>query len=173
MPIKKAKTIDLKGKDYATVPERLKLFREDCPKGSIKTEYKIENEMLFFTATIIKDRGDDASAEAMGHSMTKMTNQQKEFEKQETIAIGRALAILGYLGSGEIASTEEMEQFNEYRDQQKEIAINKAIAELEEAKTIDELKKIYVRLGVLIKEDKIVKAKDKRKAELSDASNKD
>ena len=167
MANRKVQTMNLQGQEYAKVPERLRLFREDCPNGSIKTEFKIDGDTLIFTAYILKDKADPNSADATGHSMAKMSNKQKEFEKQETIAIGRALAILGYLASGEVASSEEMEAFNEYKKQQEEQAVGEAIARLEEAKTMDELKKVFVSLGTLIGNEEVVAAKDKRKAELS------
>ena len=40
--------------------------------------------------------------------MDKVGGRQKQFEKQETIAVGRALAFAGYLASGDIATAEEM-----------------------------------------------------------------
>jgi len=36
--MKKTKTIDLRGNQYAQVKERLKEFRADCPNGKIETE---------------------------------------------------------------------------------------------------------------------------------------
>jgi hypothetical protein len=44
----RTETIDLKGKSYATVPQRIKEFREACPKGKIITKYeKIEGVTIF------------------------------------------------------------------------------------------------------------------------------
>jgi len=40
-----------------------------------------------------------------------MYKSNKDFEKQETIAVGRALAFAGFLSDGEVASYEEMEDF--------------------------------------------------------------
>ena len=39
-----------------------------------------------------------------------MKNSDKEFEKQQTVSIGRGLSILGFFGD-ELATAEEMEQF--------------------------------------------------------------
>jgi len=41
---KKITTIDLKGKSYATVPTRIKEFRQDCPKGLIETKPDIRTD---------------------------------------------------------------------------------------------------------------------------------
>jgi hypothetical protein len=47
-----------------------------------------------------------------------MQNKDKEFEKQQTVSIGRGLSILGFFGD-ELATAEEMEQF--LKPQKKEI----------------------------------------------------
>jgi hypothetical protein len=112
---RKTTTIDLKGKAYATVPARIKEFREICPNGDIKTEPVMQNDgSVMFTAYILKDKSDTNSASATGHSIGKLTGD-KAFEKLETIAIGRALAILGFMASGDIASSEEMEEFQKHK----------------------------------------------------------
>lgn len=164
---RKAATVDLKGKEYATVPERLRLFREDSPNGSIITDYKfLEDGKVVFTTYILKDKNKPESGDATGHSMGEAKND-KGFEKLETISIGRALAILGYLASGDIASSEEMEAFNEYKENQRADAKIAAIAALEDAGTLEELKTVFLSLGGLIADTDVVEAKDKRKVELS------
>ncbi len=171
MSDRKAKTIKLKQgqteSDYARVPERLKEFREDCPRGDIQTKYQfLENGQVAFEAYVLKDKKDPSSGSATGHSLGH-SKGQKDFEKLETIAVGRALALLGYLASGEIASSEEMEAFNEYKEDQHNTAVTMAKEAIEDSKTIDELKEVFVGLGALIAEEEIVAAKDKRKAELT------
>lgn len=157
-------TIDLKGKDYATVPARLKIFREENPNGKIDTEPTVgEDGGVIFRATILKDKSNPHSAEATGHAMGG-SKGDKDFEKLETIAVGRALALLGYAASGEIASSEEMERFNEYRNDQIEMAIDTMKA----ATTVDELKQVFMGLGTLMAEKKIITAKDTKKRELLD-----
>lgn len=163
----RAKTMTLQGdKEYAKVPERLRLFREDCPNGLIETTPIIRDDgQIMFKARIVKDKSKPESAESTGHSLGKNAGV-KSFEKLETIAIGRALAILGYLASGEIASSEEMEQFLEYREQQ----VEEAIAILNNSETLDDLKAAFMSLGTLMAEEKIIKAKDKKKGELSETT---
>lgn len=160
----KVKTIDLKGREYATVPERLKQFREDCPNGLIETRPEIQSDgQIIFTARILKDKSDPASAEGTGHSMGN-AKADKGFEKLETIAVGRALAMLGYMASGEIASSEEMELFNEYKNDK----IDEAIGRMNQAETLEELKTIFMSLGSLMANSKIIEAKDARKEELNE-----
>lgn len=83
-------------KAYAQVKDRLKEFRTDCPNGLVETTPTITDTHIIFKARILKDKSDPASAEATGHSMGEVKGDKgKVFEKQETIAVGRALALLG------------------------------------------------------------------------------
>lgn len=127
-------TIKLKGNDYATVPQRLKEFREKNPRASITTKPVITGDTVIFEATIKSDNKNPDSAQATGHSYGKL-NGDKAFEKQETIAVGRALALLGYLNNGQVATSEEMEEFEEYRLGQVKEAIATA-TKREDFKTI-------------------------------------
>lgn len=152
------------GAEYAYVADRLKQFREDCPNGLIETTPKLlDDGKVMFTARILKDKNKPESAEATGHALGPNKNP-KDFEKVETQAVGRGLALLGYLASGEIASAEEMEDFLAYQ----ETRLEEAIEALEAAETIEELKNIFMSLGPLISEKAIVEAKDKRKAALNE-----
>lgn len=164
----RAKTVNLQGgAEYARVPERLKLFREDCPNGSIQTDYKFLDEgKVAFTAYILKDKSDPNSGDATGHALGS-TKGQKDFEKLETIAVGRALALLGYLASGEIASTEEMEEFNAYKEERHTRGVMDAVDLIGSAGSIEELKEVFLGLGGLIADAEVIEAKDKRKAELA------
>ena len=145
---KKIDTIKLQGKDYAQVKDRVKEFRQDCPNGLIKTKPTIQEDgTILFKATIIKDKSDDASAESTGHAMGNREGA-KAFEKLETIAVGRALALLGYSADGEIASADEMEEFIEYKKTQKEEMLMVGKEKLEYTKNLDELKKVWSDLPI-------------------------
>lgn len=129
-------TIKVQGGEYATVPTRLKAFRESHPRADVKTEPTFtENGDVIFKATIVSDVSDESSPKATGHSYGKMAGA-KAFEKQETIAVGRALALLGYLNNGQIASTEEMEEFESYQAE-------KIVKQIEEAETVEELLELF------------------------------
>lgn len=112
----KAQTMKLGTADYAKVSERVKLFREECPQGSIETVGDIKDGYIIFRTTVIKDLSNEFSARATGTAMQKVDGKQKEFEKTETISVGRALAMLGYLASGDVASSEEMEEFIDFKE---------------------------------------------------------
>jgi len=163
--MKKTETIDLKGKAYATVPARIKEFREANPNGLIETKPEILETEIMFSARILKDKSNPSSGEATGHAIGKKTGD-KAFEKLETIAVGRALALLGYMASGDIASGEEMSEFYEYKENQKIEARIHAIEKLEECKTLAELQEVWKSLGTIIQDKEVVAKKDELKTKL-------
>lgn len=128
------------GAEYAKVADRLKLFWEQNPKGAIKTAHIIQEEYIIFTTEITSDQSDTYSKKATGSAMEKL-GKIKTFEKTESVSVGRALALLGYMASGEIASSEEMEEFNDYKEQQRLEKIQELIEQAEQIKTKEELRK--------------------------------
>lgn len=139
----KINTINLQGKEYAQVKDRLAEFREKCPNGLIETTPTIQTDgSVMFKARILKDKSDENSAEATGHAMG-MNKGVKAFEKLETIAVGRALALLGYATNGDIASSEEMEEFIEYQQTKKEQQVFDLMAKVDEITNLEELRVFY------------------------------
>ena len=126
------------GADYALVPVRLKAFREANPRAKTETHPTIQDDTIIFKAHIVKDKADENSAEATGHAYGKNTGN-KAFEKLETVALGRALAQLGYLNNGQIATSEEMEEFEEYQ-------LNQVIEEINAASKRVEFQAILAKL---------------------------
>ena len=129
--MKQVKTTKIKGNvDYAKVADRLLEFRSQNPRSKISIKYSYDEAgNLTHTARIWKDKtecyellkagvnaeaiAESADAEASAFMFAEQLKKEKGFEKNESIAVGRALAILGYAVSGEIASSEEMEEFDE------------------------------------------------------------
>ena len=141
--VKKAETIKIGGNvDYAKVSERIKLFREDCPNGLIETEPKIEGNIIMFKCRVLKDKAKPQSAEATGHAIGE-NKGQKAFEKLESISVGRALAMLGYMASGEIATSEEMEEYMEYVEDKKLEEMLEIQEKISSIMTIEELREFY------------------------------
>jgi len=103
-----------KGK-YLTVPYRIKFVRDFFgERMSIQTEStELANGSHKFKANIYIDD----KLVSVGESK-QMKNADKEFEKQQTVSIGRGLSILGFFGD-ELATAEEMEQF--LKPQKKEL----------------------------------------------------
>jgi hypothetical protein len=178
---RKAKTMDVSGGVYAKVAERLKIFRSDWPKSKSETAYEYEVDgSIVFTVWLWKDKTDyievlkevkdekiargssDANGTAKGDPKGK-----KDFEKIESIALGRALAMLGYLASGEIASFEEMEEFLAFREKQHEQQITDAVKLIEKAKTNDELNKTIQSISHVLKFQPVIDAGKKKRAEFA------
>lgn len=104
MSDRKIPTIEIgKGVQYAKVAARSAEFHRDNEACSVETTCDFREGWVIFTAKVTTKKGTFT-----GHSMDKVQGRQKQFEKQETIAVGRALAFAGYLASGDIATYEEM-----------------------------------------------------------------
>lgn len=136
-------------KDYALVPDRLKQFRQENPRASIDTEptYNADGSITF-KATIVKDQADQYSAKSTGTARYTETElkRAKAFEKLETISIGRALATIGYLNDGRIASTEEMEEFYDLQS-------DKFRERIEKATSVDELMNVFKEMNAVQKKE--------------------
>jgi hypothetical protein len=154
--------------EYAKVNDRLLEFRSDCPKGSIVTSFQLVTDRIIFKSHIVKDRGDNTSAEATGHATGKDDGTEKVFEKLETIATGRALALLGYGAKGEIASSEEMEEFLAHKEEQLAEQVMEVTEAIGNCATQADLQKYWASLSgemkVLANE-----AKNAKKLELTPA----
>ena len=149
----KINTIKLQGKDYAQVKDRLRQFREDCPNGKIETIPTIQEDgQVLFRAFILKDKSDPNSAEATGHALGQ-NKGLKAFEKLESIAVGRALALLGYAQDGEIASGEEMIEFIEFQAERKRKLVEEAQMKLEKTTNLAELQDVWASLGAEMKKE--------------------
>ena len=107
-----------KGK-YLTVPYRIKFVRDYFgERMSIQTtSTELSNGSHKFKASIYLDD----KLVSVGESK-QMKNSDKEFEKQQTVSIGRGLSILGFFGD-ELATAEEMEQFLKPATTQKKPAV--------------------------------------------------
>ena len=93
--------------NYITVGYRINHVRNFFGERlSIQTEsIELSNGSHKFKAYIYLDDRLISTGESK-----QMKNADKEFEKQNTVSIGRALSFLGFMGD-EIATAEEMEQF--------------------------------------------------------------
>ncbi len=187
--MKQVKTTKIKGNvDYAKVADRLLEFRSQNPRSKISIKYSYDEAgNLTHTARIWKDKtecyellkagvnaeaiAESADAEASALMFAEQLKKEKGFEKNESIAVGRALAILGYAVSGEIASSEEMEEFEDWKNQQAEESRAKVLESMTNAKSIDELLTIWKSLTKEQQLDKEITArKDAKKGELSESS---
>ena len=167
--MKKTKTVDLKGKQYAQVKDRLQEFRSANPHALIETTPTIQDDgVVLFRARILTNKADDTSAEATGHAFGNVGKGEKSFEKLETIAVGRALALLGYASDGEIASSEEMEEFLAQKEEKRQQMIMDATEKLTSTKTLAQLKKVWASLPVEAKTE-LTKLKEELKKRYENA----
>lgn len=134
-------------KKYARVADRLMEFRNANPNGLIETTPTITGDTIIFKTRIVKDKSDTNSAEATGHAMGE-NKGTKAFEKLESVSVGRALALLGYASDGEIASSEEMEEFEAYKKQKEEEMLFSSQEKLEGCSSLEELKTVWSELPV-------------------------
>lgn len=164
----KLETIKYQGNDYATVPVRIKEFRSTNPRSSIVTTPMPQADgSMIIQAHIVTDRSDESSADATGsarYSETEM-KARKAYEKLETIATGRALSLLGYLNNGEVASTEEMAEFEGFK-------ADKIAENIEKAKSVEELMQIFNKMTAAEKKLFTESLSIKKKELANDSANK-
>jgi hypothetical protein len=109
--------IDMKGKNYAMVPERVTAFRKIFPDGFIETQMvsiSPDGKTVIFEARAgyYKEDGSKVLL-ATGHAKEVqgqgMVNGTSHIENCETSAVGRALGMIGLgLNGGGICSAEEL-----------------------------------------------------------------
>jgi len=103
------KTIDIKGKSYVMVNERIGFFRKLYPDGQIVTEMiKNDNGVCIFKAMVCVDGEVAATGHAYEKEGSTFINKTSYIENCETSAIGRALGIFGIGIDTSVASAEEV-----------------------------------------------------------------
>lgn len=108
------KMLDLKGKNYAMVPERVTAFRKLFPDGFIKTEIVSNDGTTVLMQAVVGyyDNGVPvilASGLAQEVKGRGMVNGTSHIENCETSAVGRALGMMGLgINGGGICSAEEL-----------------------------------------------------------------
>ena len=104
------KGIDVKGKKYIEVNERIRAFRQLYPQGSITTEMlSNENGICVFKATVMVDGCELATGHAYEKENSTFINKTSYIENCETSAVGRCLGILGIGIDMGILSAEEVQ----------------------------------------------------------------
>lgn len=103
-------TVDVKGKQYAEVNQRIKAFRQLYPCGGIETEIRsCENGIVIMTATVRDDEGKIlGTGTACEKESSSYINKTSYIENCETSAVGRALGMCGIGIDTSVASAEEV-----------------------------------------------------------------
>ena len=103
------KSVDIKGKQYIMVNERIKEFRKQHPNGQILTQVmaNVDGQVMFQAKVIV-----EGVLVATGHAYEKeastFINKTSYIENCETSAIGRALGVYGIGIDASLASAEEV-----------------------------------------------------------------
>lgn len=108
--MEKLKTIDIKGKDYVLVNDRLSYFREAYKGYSLETEVVFLDENYCVLKAVIKDDKERVVATGLAREVNGSTfiNKTSYVENCETSAWGRALGNLGIGIDTSVASYEEV-----------------------------------------------------------------
>jgi hypothetical protein len=110
-----SKAINIKGKSYVLVSDRIIYFNETYPNGMIRTHLLStpDADMVVIKAQIIPDT-QFPDRFFTGHSQAKwgegMVNKTSAMENAETSAIGRALAMMGIGVIDSVASVDELKK---------------------------------------------------------------
>ena len=114
-----AKAIDIKGKKYVLVSDRVLYFNETYPNGMIRTHLlsNPDSELVVVKAQVIPDLT-NPDRFFTGHSQAKWgdgyINKTSALENAETSAVGRTLAMMGIGVIDSIASADEIKKTTHY-----------------------------------------------------------
>lgn len=118
----KSKAIDIKGKAYVQVADRILYFNETYPQGKIETRIlsELQADRVVIKAVVTPDT-DKPERRFVGHSQAVWgdgyINKTSAIENCETSAIGRAL---GLMGIGVIDSVASVDEINKAQVTQKQ-----------------------------------------------------
>lgn len=103
-------TIKIQGKDYVTVNERIKYFRENFAGYSMTSEITHINENGVIVKASILNKQGEVVATGMAHEKqgSSFINKTSFIENAETSAWGRALANYGIGIDSSVASADEV-----------------------------------------------------------------
>lgn len=106
----KFKTVNIKGKEYVEVNERVKYFRQNFKGWSIETILLSDSDGICKFKAVVED--ENGVVKATGHAYEKESssyiNKTSYIENCETSAVGRALGFLGIGIDTSIASGDEV-----------------------------------------------------------------
>lgn len=107
--------MNIRGKEYIEVKDRVIQFNKDYKNGSIKTEIIEQIEDLITMRAIVTPDTDKperiftGTAQEWKNDPKSMVNKTSFVENCETSAVGRALALMGIGVVDSIASVEELQ----------------------------------------------------------------
>lgn len=127
-------TIDVKGKEYSAVNERIKAFRMNHPLGSIATNIeKLENGVVVMSCEV-RDENEKLLGKAYAYEKEGSTfiNKTSYIENCCTSCTGRALGYAGYGIDLSVCSAEEVQNAiaNQNKNDDERIELLKQFEEL-------------------------------------------
>lgn len=103
------KTVDIKGKRYVMVNERVKGFRKALPGGTIATEIlQDDDEKVVMIARVYDGDNLLSTGTAFEYKSSSYINKTSYIENCETSAVGRALGFLGIGIDDSMGSADEI-----------------------------------------------------------------
>ena len=153
----KLKTINIKGKEYVEVNERIKAFREMYPTGSIITEIiSHQDGVVVMKATAIIDGHIRATGHAYEKEGSTFINKTSYIENAETSAIGRCMGCLSIGIDTSIATAEEVanaiKQQNEPNEEISDDDLQALKNQLDKAHAKGHLKQFFHSMTPMAKE---------------------
>lgn len=146
-------TMDVKGREYAMVNQRIKAFRMCYPEGTIETEMISNMDGVCVFKAVVKNID---IVLGTGHAYEKESssyiNKTSYIENCETSAVGRALGMCGFGIDTSVASYEEVANAVKNQDIEKK-ANKEAVRYIKENTTPDQLEK-------LLKQKKVERLED-------------
>lgn len=170
------KTVNIKGKEYVEVNERVKYFVKNYSGWSIETELLSNIDGICTFKATIKD--ENGVIKATGHAYEKESssfiNKTSYIENCETSAVGRALRFLGIGIDVSIASSDEVENaINNQPDREtsNKVDFNQIKSEIKNISSRDELIKYWMGLSLSKKQADILKVDFARRKQELEAEN--
>lgn len=140
------KTVNIKGKEYVEVNERIKYFREKYKNWSLTSKIISLKEGVCVIRAVIRDENGVVKATGLAYEKesSSFINKTSYIENCETSAWGRALGNLGIGIDASIASADEVQ--NAQRNQEDAPKVNNSKAK-PTVKQLAYLKKLLVKVG--------------------------
>ena len=149
-------SIDVKGKNYVMVPQRVTAFRKLFPTGYIVTELLSNDGGVCVMKTKVGyyDENGETHILATGMAYEKETssyiNKTSYIENCETSAVGRALGFLGLgIEGGGICSAEELMNAISNQDKPKKAIVKDAPATVSKVSRIPETASDYIKNEIM------------------------
>ena len=137
--MEKLKTVNLKGKEYVMVNERLKWFRKNFPGHSLETWIESNSDNRVIMRAVIKN--EEGRTIATGYASEVMgsgVNKDSHIENCETSAWGRALGNFGIGIDSSIASAEEVQGVEKNLERTAKDLLTTAVSKFESSETVFE-----------------------------------